>query len=203
MLPFAARAHDAATLRRVSFGQILILAIGVAMDAMAVAAARGCAARELPTSEVVWTALLFGGAQALMPTLGWWLGEAVGRWVASIDHWVAFLVLGALGVKMLREAATFEPQKDASPRSLRMLLGLALATSIDAFAVGITLPLLDAPFALSIVTIGLVTMVLTAVGSVAGRHFSAMLGRRLDAFGGIVLILLGFKILTEHLLHDT
>lgn len=173
------------------------------MDAMAVAAARGCAARALPASEVMWTALLFGGVQALMPTFGWFLGAAVGAWIASVDHWVAFLVLGVLGVKMLRDAAQFEPETVTPSRSFRILFGLAIATSIDAFAVGITLPLLRAPFVLAIVTIGLVTMLLTAAGSIAGQRLGAKLGKRLDAFGGVVLILLGFKILTEHLLRDT
>jgi manganese efflux pump family protein len=189
----------------VSFAQILVLAIGLAMDATAVAAARGCAAPELKLYDVAWTALLFGAAQAVMPAFGWLLGQAVGHWVAFIDHWIAFAVLGALGIKMLREAASFDPHAgSAAPsRGPYVLLGLALATSIDAFAVGLTLPLLRAPFALAIVTIGVVTTLLTAAGAVAARHFSAMLGRRLDAIGGIVLILLGCKILTEHLLRDT
>lgn len=175
------------------------------MDATAVAAARACAASELKVNEVAWTACLFGAAQAVMPAVGWMLGQAVGQWVAFIDHWIAFAVLGALGVKMLHEAATFDPHAGSAAPSNGpfVLLGLAVATSIDAFAVGLTLPLLRAPFTLAIVTIGVVTTLLTAAGAVLGRHFSAMLGRRLDAFGGIVLILLGCKILTEHLLRDT
>lgn len=184
-----------------SFGQILLLAIGLAMDATAVAAARGCAAGGPSRSEVLWTSLLFGVAQAIMPMIGWVLGASAGPWVSAIDHWVAFGVLGALGVKMLREAARFE-ENAAEHRGvgLRVLLGLALATSIDALAVGLTLPLLRAPFVLSIVTIGVVTTLLSAVGGVVGGRFGSMLGKRLDAFGGLVLIFIGCKILVEHLM---
>ena len=181
------------------FSQILLLAIGLAMDATAVAAARGCGERPR-AAEVVRLALLFGAAQALMPVLGWALGASIGTWVAAFDHWIAFFVLGLLGLKMLREAGDEHALGARAGSSWRVLLGLALATSIDAFAVGLTLPLLHAPFALSIVTIGLVTALLTACGSIAGRYFGAVLGRRLDAFGGVVLILIGFKILIEHLL---
>ena len=183
-----------------SFGQILLIAVGLAMDATAVAAARGFAANEVRGLEVVSMALLFGLAQALMPTLGWALGASAGPWVSAIDHWIAFGVLGALGVKMLREAAHFEEQTPSRGVGLRVMLGLALATSIDALAVGLTLPLLNAPFALSIVTIGVVTTLLSALGGVLGRRFGSLLGKRLDVFGGLVLILIGCKILIEHLL---
>jgi putative Mn2+ efflux pump MntP len=182
-----------------SFVQILWLAVGLAMDATAVAAARGCTG-PVSVEDVLRIALSFGAAQALMPVLGWMFGVSVGHWVAAFDHWIAFVVLAALGAKMLHDA--FRDEQLAAPARLgwRVLLGLALATSVDAFAVGLTLPLLHAPFALSIATIGLVTAVLSGCGVVAGRHFGAVLGRRLDVFGGLVLILLGCKILVEHLL---
>jgi manganese efflux pump family protein len=184
----------------VSFGQILLLAVGLAMDATAVAAARSCAGTQLRSLEVLSMALLFGVAQALMPTLGWMLGASAGPWVTAIDHWIAFVVLGALGIKMLREAAQYETHPPARGVGLRLMLGLALATSVDALAVGLTLPLLDAPFALSIVTIGVVTTLLCALAGVVGRRFGALLGKRLDTFGGVVLIFIGCKILVAHLL---
>ncbi|MET0341123.1 MAG: manganese efflux pump MntP family protein [Polyangiales bacterium] len=184
-----------------SFGQILLLAVGLAMDATAVAAARGCIAGGPSRAELLWTSLLFGAAQAFMPMVGWALGRSAGPWVSAIDHWIAFGVLAALGINMLREAAHFEAEAETHRGvGLRVLLGLALATSIDALAVGLTLPLLHAPFVLSIVTIGLVTTLLSAVGGVLGGRFGAMLGKRLDVFGGVVLIFIGCKILVEHLL---
>ena len=197
-----------------SFVQILLLSVGLAMDAAAVAVARGCVLRDgSRAAEVTRVALLFGAAQALMPVLGWALGSRFGHDMAKYDHWIAFGVLAGIGGKMLYEASQ-PPAEDGSPGEAgatsptqtgagwRVLCGLAIATSIDAFAVGLTLPLLDAPFALSIVTIGVVTAILSAAGVVVGHRFGALLGSKLDAFGGVVLILLGLKILIEHLSTD-
>lgn len=186
-----------------SFASILTLAFGLAMDATAVAAARGLAAPALRWRHAALVALFFGGSQALMPMLGWHLGTRLGPALSAWDHWIAFGLLGALGLKMLHEAW----QKDADddePRpadlfGLQTMALLAVATSIDAFAVGITLPMLNAPFALTLVTIGLTTAALSALGLFAGRHFGALMGRRLDALGGVVLLVLGTKILVEHL----
>lgn len=187
-----------------SFWQILLLAVGLAMDATAVAAARGCAAGATGEGshvrDVLRVALLFGVAQAVMPVFGWLLGQQLGPTVAAFDHWIAFVLLGGIGAKMLHEARA-EPElaSQAPGFGWRLLIWLAIATSIDAFAVGITLPLLGAPFALSIVTIGVVTALLSGIGVVVGRHAGRLLGRKLDALGGAVLILLGVKILVEHL----
>jgi manganese efflux pump family protein len=184
-----------------SFWHILLLAVGLAMDATAVAAARGCASgRGTHTQGVLRVALMFGVAQALMPVLGWALGERFGSSVAAFDHWIAFLVLAVVGAKMLYESWAAHDEGAQRPGfDWRLLFGLAIATSIDAFAVGLTLPLLRAPFALSIVTIGIVTAVLSGIGVVVGQRAGKLLGRKLDAFGGTVLILLGVKILVEHL----
>lgn len=188
-----------------SFGAIFALAVGLAMDATAVSAARGLLTPVVRFKHVLLVMLFFGGSQALMPLLGWLLGSQLGSVVAAWDHWIAFSLLGAIGGKMLWEARgddddeESEKPKNGDPFGLRLLLVLAIATSIDAFAVGITLPLLGAPLVLSLVTIGVVTAVLSAAGLFAGRHFGALLGKRLDVFGGLVLIALGTKILIEHL----
>ena len=186
------------------FGSILTLAVGLAMDAMAVSAARGLAVRTLRPRHALIVAGFFGVFQAGMPVLGWTLGSRIGPSVAAWDHWIAFVLLCGIGLKMLHEART-APPSDASGESDRELFGmkvmfvLAVATSIDAFAVGVTLPMLEAPLVLSVVTIGVTTAVLSALGLVLGRHFGTLLGRGVDAFGGIVLIGLGTKILIEHL----
>jgi manganese efflux pump family protein len=185
-----------------SFAQILSLAVGLAMDATAVAAARGCASVKNPRAgEVLELGLAFGFAQGLMPWLGALLGAHVGSYVAAFDHWIAFVVLGAIGGKMLHEALTGgdDEQTPAPHLSVRLLFALAVATSIDAFAVGLTLPMLGAPLLLSVLTIGVVTALLSGAGVLLGRRFGSLLGKRLDAFGGVVLILLGCKILLEHL----
>lgn len=189
---------------------ILTLSVGLAMDATAVSAARGCAARAVRTKDVLRVALLFGGFQALMPGLGWFVGASVssasvGSAVRAWDHWIAFGLLTAIGGKMLWEArGATEPASPslvstADPFATRALVLLAVATSIDALAAGMTLPLLNAPMLFSLVSIGVVTAGLSALGILVGRRFGALLGRRLDAFGGLVLVALGTKILLEHL----
>lgn len=185
-----------------SFGAIFLLALGLAMDATAVAAARGLATPRILPRHVLLVAGFFGGFQALMPLIGWLVGARLGPIVQAWDHWIAFVLLGAIGGKMLWEArgsAEAEPTGDQDLFGFKVMLVLAIATSIDALAVGVTLPMLDAPFVLSLVTIGVTTAVLSALGLYAGRRFGALLGKRLDAAGGVVLIGLGTKILYEHL----
>ncbi len=185
------------------FGAILLLSIGLAMDATAVAAARGLSARRIQTRHVLLVALLFGGFQAFMPLLGWLVGSRIGPVVERFDHWIAFVLLGAIGAKMLHDAYAGEDDADPRPEDLfrlGILLVLALATSIDALAVGVTLPMLGAPLVLSVATIGITTAILSGMGLLVGRRFGAQLGKRLDIAGGLVLIGLGTKILIQHLL---
>jgi putative Mn2+ efflux pump MntP len=147
-------------------------------------------------------ATFFGGFQALMPLLGWMAGTRIGPFVEAWDHWVAFVLLGAIGGKMIWESQTTKVADKRSDSDLfapKELLVLAVATSIDALAAGLTLPMLDAPLVLSLVTIGMTTAVLSALGLFAGRRFGAALGRRLDVAGGVILVGLGVKILVEHL----
>ena len=187
---------------RVSFGTIILLSLGLAMDATAVSAARGVAARQVLPREVLRVALLFGGFQALMPLLGWLVGTQLGPALQAFDHWIAFGLLGAIGGKMLYEAlSSGERDAENGPDLFRLeiLLVLGLATSVDALAVGFTLPMLGAPFVLTLATIGIVTALSSAAGLLAGQHFGAVFGKRLDALGGVVLIGLGSKILIEHL----
>ena len=187
-----------------SFGAIFLLALGLAMDASAVSAARGLATPKILTRHVVLVAVFFGGFQAMMPLLGWLVGNRVGPFVQAWDHWIAFVLLSAIGGKMLWEVrdsklAAAAPPAGGDPFGLRVMLLLAVATSIDALAVGVTLPMLNAPLLLSVVTIGITTGLLSVAGLFAGRHFGALLGKRLDMAGGLVLIGLGTKILVEHL----
>lgn len=185
------------------FTAILTLAVGLAMDATAVAAARGLAAKDLRPRHAIEVGLCFGGFQAAMPLLGWLIGARVGHLVAAWDHYIAFALLSGLGVKMLYDARDAGEEAlehdDRVLFSAKALAVLGLATSIDAFAVGLTLPMLGAPLVLSLVTIGVTTALLSALGLYLGRRFGALLGKRLDVFGGLVLIGLGTKILIEHL----
>lgn len=192
------------------FGSVLALAIGLSMDAMAVAAARGLASPEVRAGQIARIALLFGGFQALMPLLGWAVGTAFGDLVRAWDHWIAFVLLGALGLKMLWEARgtasddeaqpaeTGRADARADPFAVKVLVVLAIATSIDALAAGVTLPMFETPMLVSIATIGVTTAVLSAIGVLVGRRFGALLGKRLEIVGGLALVGLGTKILLEH-----
>lgn len=185
-----------------SFLSIFFLALGLAMDAVAVAAARGLAVPRVLPRHVALVAVFFGGFQALMPLVGWVVGAELGAVARAWDHWIAFVLLSAIGTKMLWEArngAVEDEQRVGDPFGLKLLTVLALATSVDALAVGVAMPMLGAPLLLSLLTIGITTAALSAVGLYAGRHFGTLLGKRLDAFGGVVLIALGAKILIEHL----
>lgn len=184
-----------------SFPAILALAVGLAMDAMAAAAARGVAAPRVRAQDVVAVAALFGGMGGLMPLLGGLLGAAVGPWLEAFDHWIAFVLLGGIGLKMLKESRELreESASDSAAFRLRLLAGLAVATSIDTFAAGITLPVLGAPLGTACLTIGLTTAFFSALGVSAGHRMGLAVGRGTDAFGGLVLIGIGTKILIEHL----
>ena len=183
------------------FTSILFLAVGLSMDAMAVAAARGLLVRRLLPRHAVLVAVFFGGFQAAMPLIGWFIGRSMGAAIQAWDHWVVFVLLAGIGGKMIHEGIS--PQEDVvdgrNPFAIRVMLLLAIATSIDALAAGITLPLMHAPLALSIITIGVTTGVLSAVGLLVGRHFGARIGPRLDIVGGLVLIGLGARTLLQHL----
>jgi putative Mn2+ efflux pump MntP len=186
-----------------SFGGIFLLAVGLSMDAMAVAATRGLALQRIRVRHVALVAGFFGGFQALMPLLGYLLGNRLGPAIEAWDHWVVFALLGGIGAKMLWEALHHDGTEPVASETdafdLRVLLALAIATSIDALAAGFALPLLGAPLVLSIAVIGITTAVLSGVGLFAGQRFGATLGRRLDVLGGLTLLGLGAKTLIQHL----
>jgi putative Mn2+ efflux pump MntP len=187
----------------INFGAIFLLALGVAMDATAVAVVRGAMADTVRLHQVVMLALVFGAFQAAMPLLGWLIGARLGPSIIAWDHWIAFVLLVGIGARMIWESRS-RGGGSASPLARGpfapgLILVMALATSIDALALGVTLPILGAPLLLSIATIGITTAVLSALGVLAGRRFGGFLGRRLDALGGCVLIAMGVKILADHL----
>jgi manganese efflux pump family protein len=188
-----------------TFGSIFLLALGLSMDAAAVSAARGLATPKLLPKHVLLVAGFFGGFQGLMPLIGWLLGSRIGPLIQAWDHWIAFALLAGIGGKMIWETTKKDDEAEQAPKDLyglKVMLVLAVATSIDALAVGITLPMLGAPLLLSVITIGVTTAVLSALALFAGRRFGAVLGKRLDLVGGLVLIGLGLKILLEHLTAD-
>ena len=184
-------------------GGILALAGALAMDATAVAMERGLAAERVRARDVLLVGLLFGGFQAAMPILGWLLGTRIGPAVEAWDHWFAFVILGALGARSIWDALRGKKDEPGAVKGdvfgLRVLLVLALATSIDALAAGVTLPMLGAPPAPTFVAIGVVTAVLSAAGVVVGKRLGPLFGERIQLVGGVVLVGLGVKILAQHL----
>jgi putative Mn2+ efflux pump MntP len=175
------------------------LAFGLAMDATAVSAARGLAAQR--AREAVLLPLLFGGFQAGMAALGWLAGRWAGPYIAAWDHWVAFALLSLIGGKMLLEAWRHRDDDDhvPAPGTLLLYLGLALATSIDAAAAGLTLPLIPAAPWIALVLIGTITAACSTCGYVAGRLIGQRVGRKLEILGGLVLIGIGVQLLVRSL----
>lgn len=170
------------------------------MDAVAVALVRG-ATGERRIAHAVELALAFGIAQGVMPLIGWGLGTAFAGTIEAFDHWIAFVLLAFLGLRMLREALSEddEPAPGGTSYRLAALATAAVATSIDAAAAGLALPLLEVRVLTACATIGAVTAVLSGIGYWLGGHASPRLGKWAEVLGGVVLIGLGAKILVEHL----
>ena len=181
------------------FWEILVLGIGLSMDAFAVSVCKGLAVRraDLKTSLVcgVW----FGAFQALMPLIGYFLGRMFADAIAAVDHWVAFFLLALVGGNMIKEALSGEEESATPDLSAKAMLPLAVATSIDALAVGISLAMTEAPIFTSVIVIGITTFALSALGVTIGGIFGNKFQKKAEIFGGAVLILLGCKILLESL----
>ncbi|TVV73793.1 manganese efflux pump MntP family protein [Sphingomonas solaris] len=176
---------------------LLLLALALAMDAFAVSVAQGAAVRP-GLGASLRIALAFGAAQAVMPLLGWGLGIAFAGVIDAVDHWVAFVLLGAIGAKMIHEALADDDGEPTVALSGGALMLAALATSIDAAAAGVTLPTLGVPVGLAVTVIGVVTAALCLLGALAGARIGARIGRTAEIAGGVVLIGLGCRILAQH-----
>ncbi len=185
--------------------ELFLIGVSLSMDAFAVAICHGLSMPKLNLRHGVIIALFFGGFQALMPFLGWILGSQFARYIESVDHWVAFALLAVIGGNMVREALSSEEGEeetacDAADRlNLRRLFMMAVATSIDALAVGVTFAFFKVAILPAITIIGVTTFCISLGGVVVGNYFGTRYKRRAEITGGVVLILLGAKILLEHL----
>ena len=172
------------------------------MDAFAAAVCKGLNQKKFNIKNGFIIALFFGGFQALMPFLGWALGKQFEKYITSIDHWIAFVLLGFIGGKMIYEALTEKEETQESAvreiLDLKEIFVLSVATSIDALAVGITFAFLTVNIASSVTLIGLTTFVISFAGFVIGNKFGAKYQNKAELLGGIILVLIGFKILLEH-----
>lgn len=185
-----------------SIWELLLLAVGLSMDAFAVSVCKGLATPHASWKEGAICGAWFGGFQGLMPTLGFFLGSLFAQTIERFDHWVAFILLALIGANMLREAFSKEEEEESacSDYSFKTMLLMAIATSIDALAVGISLAMAGSVnifYAAGI--IALTTFVLSAIGVKVGSVFGDRFEKKAEVVGGIILIFLGVKILLEHL----
>ncbi|HWU77243.1 MAG TPA: manganese efflux pump MntP family protein [Rhodanobacter sp.] len=181
---------------------ILLLGFAMSTDAFAAAIGKGAAMVRPRLGQAVRAGLIFGGIEAITPVIGWLLGRGASRYIASWDHWVAFGLLLALGLHMIWNGVKPESDEPVDEAKKHGLLGLALtglSTSIDALAVGVGLAFVDIPIAVVAVVIGLCTFSMVTLGIMLGRVLGAMVGRRAEVLGGIILIGVGAAILYEHL----
>ena len=185
------------------FWELVVLAVGLSMDAFAVSICKGLALQRVSWKECCIAGAWFGGFQALMPLLGYLLGTQFEQFVTSVDHWIAFVLLAFVGGKMLWDAFHEEDEQGGEAKDakldLKELLMLAIATSIDALAVGITFAFLQVAIVPSVTIIGVTTFVLSFVGVAVGHFFGARFEKPATIAGGVVLILIGVKTLLEHL----
>ena len=185
------------------FVELFLLGVGLSMDAFAVSVCKGLGMRKLDKKQALIIGLYFGGFQALMPLIGWLLGSQFQQYITSIDHWIAFILLGLIGGHMLLEAIREirhpEACAEKRPFTLRILLVQAVATRIDALAVGVSFAVVDTNIAAAAAIIGIITCALCVIGAAIGQKCGAFLGQWAKLLGGVILLGIGFKILIEHL----
>ena len=179
--------------------ELFLIAVGLSMDAFAVAVCKGLSMQKMKPKDAVIIGLYFGGFQGLMPLVGYLLGSQFKDAITSIDHWIAFILLAIIGINMVRESFDKESESLDASVAFRDMVVLAVATSIDALAVGVTFAFLQVSIVPAVSFIGIVTFVLSIVGVKVGTVFGARYKSKAEFAGGLILILMGAKILMEHL----
>ena len=179
--------------------ELFLIAVGLSVDAFAVSVCKGLSVRKAEPRHSLIVGAYFGGFQALMPALGYVLGRQFESLITSVDHWIAFVLLGIIGGNMIREALRGDAEELDGSFTFRTMLPLAIATSIDALAMGVTFAFLQVQIVPAVLFIGVTTFVLSAIGLKVGNVFGAKYKSRAELFGGVVLVLMGIKILLEHL----
>lgn len=179
---------------------ILMIALGLSIDCFAVSISSGIAIKCFRVRYALRLGAFFGGFQALMPVIGWLAGLSFKKYIEGYDHWVAFLLLAFIGGKMIYESVLLkEAEKSCDPRNILLVFTLAIATSIDALAVGLSFSVLGISIVAPVVLIGLVSFAVSYAGMYIGDKFGDIFGNKVEIFGGIILIGIGSKILLEHL----
>ena len=179
--------------------ELFILAVGLSMDAFAVSVCKGLSLGKIKTTHMCIAGAWFGGFQALMPAIGYILGAQFQEAIASIDHWIAFVLLALIGGNMIHEALDNDEEEADASLDVKTMFLLAVATSIDALAIGITFAFLKVNIIPAVCFIGIVTFIISFAGVKIGNVFGARYKNKAEIVGGVILILLGLKILLEHL----
>lgn len=180
--------------------ELIFIAVALAMDAFAVSISKGLSVQRVQVSHVMSAGIWFGAFQAIMPLIGYFLGSTFANIVAHIDHWIAFSLLAIIGYNMIREACSNSCEKIEADFSFKTMLLMAIATSIDALAVGVSFAFLGVKIWLAVAIIGIVTFLCSAVGVKIGAIFGCKYKSKAEFAGGIMLIIIGLKILVEHLI---
>ena len=178
---------------------LIVTAIALSMDAFAVSVGKGLSVQTLRPKHSLIVGAYFGGFQALMPLLGWLLASSFAEYIRRFDHWIAFVLLALIGANMIREALSKEEEKMNGSFDVKTMLPLAIATSIDALATGVTFAMTDTNIWLAIAVVGATTFAFSAVGLRIGNLFGRKYQSKAELLGGVILILMGIKILVEHL----
>ena len=182
-----------------SVQELFILAVGLSMDAFAVSVCKGLSMQKMRMKNALTVGIYFGGFQALMPAIGYFLGAYFQNTIAAYDHWIAFILLGIIGGNMIRESLNQEEESCDASIAMRDMLILAIATSIDALAVGITFAFLNVGIIGAVLVIGVTTFCFSVAGVQIGNVFGAKYRSKAEIAGGVILILMAVKILLEHL----
>ena len=178
---------------------IVVIAVGLAMDAFAVAICKGLSMKKMSWKKGLIVGGYFGFFQGLMPLIGYLLGVGFQDKVTGVDHWIAFILLGTIGINMIKEALSKEEECKNDNVNFKEMVVLAIATSIDALAVGITMAFLEVNIITAVLAIGIITFIISVIGVKIGNIFGDKYEKKAEFVGGIILILMGLKILLEHL----
>jgi putative Mn2+ efflux pump MntP len=187
-----------------SFWEILLISFGVSMDAFAVAVSAGTSHRLFRFRQALLMALFFGGFQTIMPLLGWCGGYSCKHLIETFDHWVAFVLLLLVGGKMMYESVQHDDKNDNTNNNsfkIGLLFVLALATSIDALAVGVSLSFVNVPLFLPVTMMGIITFFMALLGTYIGRAFGHLFEKKCEFAGGLIIVIIGGKIIFDHLSH--
>ena len=181
------------------FGEIFLIGIGIAMDAFAVSICKGLSMKKINWKSAIIISLYFGIFQAIMPAIGYYLGSTFSSFVEKIDHWIAFILLVIVGGKMIKDSLDNELENKNDDISFKTMVILSIATSIDALAIGITFAFFEINIVVAVSIIGFITFLLSILGVKIGNKFGDKFQNKAEVIGGVILILIGIKILFEHL----